>query len=102
MSFAGIRLAKYYLHAGSVAAVWIGATGHVDAQDVASIAFERRLEAVSSVNGETIFRRWAGAVLGFNRVFKAARKADPGIRYSDYLQARKLAMLETFNEGSGA
>jgi hypothetical protein len=41
-------------------------------------------------------------VLGFNRVFKAARKADPGIRYSDYLQARKLAMLETFNEGSGA
>jgi hypothetical protein len=57
MRFAGIRLAKYYLRAGSVAAVWIGATGHVGAQDVASIAFERRLEAVSSVNGETIFRR---------------------------------------------
>jgi hypothetical protein len=29
-----------------------------------------------------------------NRAFKAARKADPSLRYHDYLHAQKAAMLE--------
>jgi hypothetical protein len=43
MRFAGIWLAENYLRAAGVAAVWIGATGHVGSQDVASIAVERAL-----------------------------------------------------------
>jgi hypothetical protein len=33
-------LAEYYLRAAGVAAVWIDATGHVGAQDVASIEID--------------------------------------------------------------
>jgi hypothetical protein len=35
-----------------------------------------------------------GELKAFNRAFKEARKAEPGIRYFDYLEARKAAMLE--------
>jgi hypothetical protein len=93
MRFAGIWLAENYLRAAGVAAVWIGATGHVGSQDVASIAVERALESVSSVNQRQSLDGQHGELVGFNRVFTAARKADPGIMYSDYLQGLQFFRL---------
>ena len=57
-------------------------------------AIDRALEAVVTVN-ETIDKmRSTGGLKAFNRAFKEARKADPLIRYFDYIHARKTAMLE--------
>ena len=36
----------------------------------------------------------AGDLRELNRSFKAARAADPSVRYVAYLEARKAAMLE--------
>jgi hypothetical protein len=35
-----------------------------------------------------------GELKAFNRTFREARKPDPSLRYVDYLEARKPAMLE--------
>jgi hypothetical protein len=36
----------------------------------------------------------AGELRELNAAFKAERKVDPNVRYADYLDARKAAMLE--------
>jgi hypothetical protein len=35
-----------------------------------------------------------GELKAFNRAFKDAKRVDPSIRYFDYIDARKAAMLE--------
>jgi hypothetical protein len=149
-------LAEYYLRAAGVAAVWIDASGHVGAQDVASIenepgrvvyccergvhftlayrlyewkkavivdqpaiaakleeladrggvgltphavAIDRALAAVAAVN-ETIDKMGSkGQLREINQAFKAARSVDPSLRYADYMEARKAAMLEALAQG---
>lgn len=143
-------LAEYCLRAAGVAAVWIDATGHVGAQEVASIedepdrivyccergahfvlayrlyewkkaveadqaaiaakledladrggvgltphavAVDRAMAAVAKVS-ETLAGS-ADDLQELNAAFKKSRKAEPGIRYADYLDARKAAMLQT-------
>src|SRR5258708_38914288 len=152
-------LAEYYLRAAGVAAVWIDASGHVGAQDVASIenepdrtvyccergphwvlayrlyewkkavevdraaigakleeladrggvgltghqvAIDRALAAVAAVNDAIDKMGSTGELQELNAAFKAARQTDPSVRYVDYLEARKAAMLEALaKEGRG-
>jgi hypothetical protein len=88
-------LAKYYLRAAGVAAVWIDATGHVGARDVEietdrirllphAIAVDRALAAVAAVNNTINKMGSTGELKAFNRAFKEARRVDPTIRYFDY------------------
>jgi hypothetical protein len=57
------------------------------------ITVERALAAVQAVNSVINEMQHHGGLKEINRAFKAARKADPSIRYFDYLHA-KAAMLE--------
>jgi hypothetical protein len=59
-----------------------------------AVAVDRALAAVAVVN-ETITGS-PDELHELNTAFKAARKADPSLRYVDYLEARKAAMLEAF------
>jgi hypothetical protein len=54
---------------------------------------ERALAAVAAVNDTIDKTGSTGELKAFNRAFKEARKVDPSIRYFDYIQARKAAML---------
>lgn len=65
----------------------IGLTKHVT-------AVERARAAVAVVNATIDRLEASGGMKEFNAAFKAARKVQPGIRYQDYLHARKAAMLE--------
>jgi len=66
-----------------------------------AVAIERALAAVAAVN-EAIEKMTAcGDLDDFNRAFKAARKADPTIRYPDHLDAKKAAMLDALANGEG-
>lgn len=65
----------------------IGLTKHVT-------AVERARAAVAAVNTAIDRMEASGELKAFNAAFKAARKVQPGIRYQDYLHARKAAMLE--------
>jgi hypothetical protein len=52
-------------------------------------------EPPDAAANETIDKmRSTGGLKAFSRAFKEARKADPLIRYFDYIHARKTAMLE--------
>jgi hypothetical protein len=43
-----------------------------------------------------------GELKAFNRAFKETRVVDPSIKYVDYLDARKAAMLEALaSQGTG-
>jgi hypothetical protein len=58
-----------------------------------AVAVDRAMAAVAKVS-ETL----AGStddLQELNGAFKKSRKAEPGIRYADYLDARKAAMLQT-------
>jgi hypothetical protein len=46
--------------------------------------------------------RALAAIAAFNRAFKEARAVDPSIRYVDYLEARKAAVLETLARETGS
>jgi hypothetical protein len=59
-----------------------------------AVAIDRALEAVAAVNDTIDKMGSTGELKAFNRAFKDARKVDPGIRYFDYIHARKAAMLE--------
>jgi hypothetical protein len=58
------------------------------------IAVDRALEAVAAVNGAIERMSASGDLRDLNQAFKEARKADPSVRYVEYLEARKAAMLE--------
>jgi len=108
-SFQNELLAKRYLRAAGVAAVWIDADGHVGAQDVAKIEVEAGHTVYCCARGAhfVLFYRpqlklaqIAGvcrlleSLIHLNRTFKEARVTDSSVRYVDYLNARKAAMLE--------
>jgi hypothetical protein len=40
-----------------------------------------------------------GDLREFNAAFKAARAADPSLRYADFMEARKVALLEALVRG---
>ena len=113
-------LAEYYLRAAGVAAVWVDAAGHVGAQDVAAIENEpgrivycckrgshfvlayRLYEWKKAVDDAIERMSLSGELRELNAAFKAARQTDPSVRYVDYLEARKAAMLEALaREGRG-
>jgi hypothetical protein len=56
------------------------------------VAVDRALAAVATVNDA--FGTAANNGREFNAAFKEARKVDPSVRYVDYLEARKVGMLE--------
>jgi hypothetical protein len=58
------------------------------------VAIDRALEAVAAVNNAIEKMGGSGELREFNAAFKAARAADPSVRYVDYLEARKAAMLQ--------
>jgi hypothetical protein len=151
-------LAKHYLRAAGVAAVWIDADGHVGAQDIAKLEAEAghtvyccargahfvlayrlqlwmaeqperpdqavvaaKLEELAAAGGVGLtphavaadraraavmtvseaFGKAAnnGDLREMNAAFKAARAADPSLRYPDYIDARKASMLESLAGG---
>jgi hypothetical protein len=152
-SFRNELLAKRYLRAAGVAAVWIDADGHVGAQDVAKLEAEAghtvccprgahfvlayrlqlwmaerpdqaavaaKLEELAAAGGVgltphavaadraraavmTVSEAFGKAANNgdqeMNAAFKAARAADPSLRYPDYMEARKAAMLEALAGG---
>ena len=59
-----------------------------------AVAVGRALEAVAAVNGAIERMSASGDLRDLNQAFKEARKADPSVRYVEYLEARKAAMLE--------
>jgi hypothetical protein len=59
-----------------------------------AVAIERALAAVAIVNEALEKAARAGELREMNAAFKEARKVDPSVRYVDYLEARKAAMLE--------
>jgi hypothetical protein len=63
------------------------------------ITVERALAAVQVVNNTIDGMQHNGGMRDLNRAFKVARKVDPSLRYHDYLQAKKAAMLEADGEG---
>jgi hypothetical protein len=62
-------------------------------------AVERALAVVATVNETLEKAANAGDLREINRSFKEARAVDPSIRYADYLDARKAAMLEALASG---
>jgi hypothetical protein len=59
-----------------------------------AIAIERGLAAVATVNRSLDDMKGNGELRELNQAFKEARKVEPSLRYIDYLEARKAAMLE--------
>jgi hypothetical protein len=58
------------------------------------IALDRALAAVAAVTGAIDRMGATGELQDLKAAFKAARKVDPTIKYGDYLEALKAAMLE--------
>jgi len=58
------------------------------------IAVERAYAAVNAVNVAVEHMQGNGGLREFNAGFKVARKAEPSLRYFDYLHAKKASMLE--------
>jgi hypothetical protein len=67
-----------------------------------AVAIDRALAAVAALNDTIDKMGSTGELKAFNRAFKDARKVDPGIRYFDYIHARKAAMLEALAGAAGS
>jgi hypothetical protein len=65
-----------------------------------AVTIDRALEAVAAVNGAIERMSASGDLRDLNQSFKEARKADPSVRYVEYLEARKAAMLEALAQGT--
>lgn len=63
------------------------------------VAIERAMAAVAAVNDAIDKMASTGELKAFNRALKEARTVDPTIRYFDYLEAKKAAMLEALAAG---
>ncbi|WP_319798822.1 hypothetical protein [Nitrobacter sp.] len=59
----------------------------------------RARAAVAHVERTLTAMKAKGDLKGINRDFKAAREADPNLRYRDYFHARKLSMLTVLAQG---
>jgi hypothetical protein len=64
-----------------------------------AVAIDRALAAVAAVNDTIDKMGSTGGLRELNAAFKEARKVDPSVRYVDYLEARKAAMLEALAQG---
>lgn len=65
----------------------IGVTPH-------EVVVARAMAAVETVNARIAAAQLNGAMRQINRKFKEARKADPGLRYHDFLHGHKETLLE--------
>ncbi|MGY3501680.1 hypothetical protein [Bradyrhizobium sp. USDA 4471] len=59
------------------------------------LAAERALAAVATVEQMMEAMKQAGELREMNAAFKAARSADPSIKYVDLMNAKKAALLES-------
>jgi hypothetical protein len=72
----------------------IGVTPH-------QVVIERALAAVEKVNAAIAEMQQSGGMREVNAAFKAARLADPSLRYQDHLHACKERMLEALAREAG-
>jgi hypothetical protein len=59
-----------------------------------SVATDRALQAVMTVEAKIELLKQGGELTSLNAAFKAARVANPSIRFSDFMQAKKADLLE--------
>jgi hypothetical protein len=57
------------------------------------LAVERALHAVATIEEAIEAKKTNGELRDLNTAFKAARAADPKLRYADFLHAKKAALL---------
>jgi len=67
-----------------------------------AVAIDRALAAVAAVSDTIDKMGSTGEFKAFDRAFKEARAVDPSIRYVDYLEARKAAVLEALARETGS
>jgi hypothetical protein len=65
-----------------------------------TLAVERAFEAFAAVNTAIEKMGASGGLHELNAAFKAARAGDPAVRYVDYLEVRKAAMLEALTQAA--
>lgn len=56
---------------------------------------DRAMATVALINQTMSKMQATGELREWNQAFKAARAAEPSVRYADYLDARKAAMVES-------
>jgi hypothetical protein len=59
------------------------------------IVVDRAMATVALINRTMAKMQATGELRKWNQAFKAARAAEPSLRYADYLEARKAAMVES-------
>jgi hypothetical protein len=59
------------------------------------VAVDRAQATVALINQTMAKMQGTGELHEINQAFKAARAAEPSLRYADYLEARKAAMVES-------
>jgi hypothetical protein len=59
------------------------------------VAVDRAMATVALINQTMAKMQMTGELREINQAFKAARAAEPSLRYADYLEARKAAMVES-------
>jgi len=88
LSYAGAIPLEIVLKLEDIAAAMsIGLTKHETAVD-------RALAVVEAINSEVESFGKTGHMRELNAAFKAAREADPTLRYTDYVYSNKVAMVE--------
>jgi hypothetical protein len=65
-----------------------------------AVAVDRALAAVAAVNDTIAKMSATGEMREWNRECKAARAADPSLRYFDFIEKRKVAMLEALAQAA--
>lgn len=64
-----------------------------------NVAAQRARDAVAEIDRKFEKLQTQGALREINAAFKAARAVDPSLRYADYIQAKKAAMVEAMATG---
>jgi hypothetical protein len=65
------------------------------------VAAARALEAVATVERTIEAMKQTGELRDMNSAFKAARSVDPSIRYANFMNAKKAAILESLARRAG-
>lgn len=66
-----------------------------------SVATDRALQAVIMVEAKIEVLKQAGDLASVNAAFKAARAANPSIRFGDFMHAKKTELLEALVRHGG-
>lgn len=66
-----------------------------------SVATDRALQAVNAVEAKIEVLKQAGDMASVNAAFKAARAANPAIRFGDFMHAKKTELLEALVRHGG-